>query len=203
MSTVTSLSSMISSLPSPDDERALLRPMDEQDELPVSLEAIKGRQHLRRNADGEVMVKFEAGMFDISSPVPSWRLFDPADRSHALTKKVRRLSLFSLAPSRFTRSPIRLIRRCPEVGAPAPTVRAMGRFCADDHRLLAGGYVPLSLGPEVAGELLDEAFADGCFTVMVDTNEADPEALSFTHPEFDPVWARFAARDVPVIFTSP
>ena len=51
-----------------DDERALLRPMDEQDELPVSLEAIaKGRQHLaRRNADGEVMVKFEAGMFDIS-----------------------------------------------------------------------------------------------------------------------------------------
>ena len=70
----------------------------------------------------------------------------------------------------------------------------MGRFCADDHRLLAGGYVPLSLGPEVAGELLDEAFADGCFTVMVDTNEADPEARSFTHPDFDPVWARFAAR---------
>ena len=70
-----------------DDERALLRPMDEQDELPVSLEAIaKGRQHLaRRNADGEVMVKFEAGMFDISrSPWSRLGAFDPADRSHAL-----------------------------------------------------------------------------------------------------------------------
>ncbi|MDP6884946.1 MAG: shikimate dehydrogenase, partial [Rhodospirillales bacterium] len=47
---------------------------------------------------------------------------------------------------------------------------------AHDERLLAGGYVPLSLGPDVACTLLDEAFADGCHTVMVDTNEADPEA---------------------------
>ena len=40
---------MISSSVASDDERALLRPMDEQDELPVSLEAIaKGRQHLER-----------------------------------------------------------------------------------------------------------------------------------------------------------
>ncbi|HJM73552.1 MAG TPA: amidohydrolase family protein, partial [Acidimicrobiales bacterium] len=68
-----------------------------------------------------------------------------------------------------------------------------------DERLLAGGYVPLSLGPDVAGGLLDEAFADGCYTVMVDTNEADPTARSFTHPDFDPVWARFAQRDVPLL----
>ena len=59
--------------------------------------------------------------------------------------------------------------------------------------------MPLSLGPDVAGALLDEAFADGCYTVMVDTNEADPEARSFTHPDFDPVWARFAERDVPLL----
>jgi predicted TIM-barrel fold metal-dependent hydrolase len=34
---------------------------------------------------------------------------------------------------------------------------------------------------------------------MIDTNEADPEALSFTHPDFDPVWALFSERNVPVI----
>ena len=78
----------------------------------------------------------------------------------------------------------------------------MGRFCADDHRLLAE-VCPASLGPEVAGELLDEAFADGCFTVMVDTNEADPEARSFTHPDFDPVWARFAHATCRSSCTSP
>ena len=59
--------------------------------------------------------------------------------------------------------------------------------------------MPISLGPEVAGVLLDEAFADGCHTVMVDPSEADPAARLFTHPDFDPVWARFAERDVPVI----
>ena len=183
-----------------DDERALLRPMDEQDELPVSLEAIaKGRQHLaRRNADGEVMAKFEAGMFDISrSPWSRLGAFDPADRSHALDvlgfEAQLVFSTFSFHQIAHQADPKAL-----EVGARVHN-RAMGRFCADDHRLLAGGYVPLSLGPEVAGELLDEAFADGCFTVMVDTNEADPEARSCTHPDFDPVWARFAARDVPVI----
>ena len=51
-----------------DAEAALIRPMHEQTELPVSLEAIeKGREHLdRRNADPDVMAKFEAGMFDIT-----------------------------------------------------------------------------------------------------------------------------------------
>ena len=61
------------------------------------------------------------------------------------------------------------------------------------------GYVPLSLGPEVASQLLDEAFADGVATVTLDPIESNPEARSFTHPDFDPVWARFAAADVPFV----
>ena len=85
-----------------------------------------------------------------------------------------------------------------EVGARVHN-RAMARFCADDSRMHAVGYLPLSLGPEVAGQLLDEAFADGVATVMVDTNEPNPDARSFTHPNFDPVWARFAAANVPFV----
>ena len=183
-----------------DDEAAHIRPMDEQTELPVSLEAIeRGREYLRRrNDDAEVMAQFESTMFDIGrNPWSRLGAFDPADRSHALDvlgfERQIVLGTFSFHQIAHTDDAAAL-----EVGARVHN-RAMGRFCSHDDRLLAGGYVPLSLGPEVAGSLVDDAFADGCYTVMVDTNEANPEARSFTHPDFDHVWARFAARDVPVI----
>lgn len=183
-----------------DDERAFIRPMDEQTELPVSLEAIeKGRLHLaRRNADPELMATFEASMFDITrSPWSRLGAFDPAERSHALDVLGFDAQIV-LGTFSFHQVAHQEDAKALEVGARVHN-RAMGRFCAHDDRLLAGGYVPLSLGPEIAGALIDDAFADGCFTVMVDTNEADPNARSFTHPDFDPVWARFAERDVPVI----
>jgi len=182
------------------EEAALLQPMDGQTELPVSLEAVeKGRQHLdRRNADPEVMTQFEEGMFDITrSPWSRLGAFDPADRSHALDVLGFELQVvlgtFSFHQVAHTDDAAAL-----EVGARVHN-RAMGRFCAHDDRLLAGGYVPLSLGPEVAGALIDEAFADGCHTVMVDPSDPDPTARSFSHPDFDPVWARFSDRDVPAI----
>jgi len=182
------------------EEAALIQPMESQTELPVSLEAIdRGREHLnRRNTDPAVMAKFEEGMFDIKrSPWSRLGAFDPADRSHALDvlgfERQVVLGTFSFHQIAHEEDVKAL-----EIGARVYN-RAMGHFCANDDRLLAGGYVPLSLGPDLACRLLDEAFADGCYTVMVDTNEADPGARSFTHPDFDPVWARFAERDVPVI----
>jgi predicted TIM-barrel fold metal-dependent hydrolase len=77
--------------------------------------------------------------------------------------------------------------------------RAMGDFCAKDERLKAIGYVPLSLGPEVAVALMQQGFLDGCYTFMVDTNEPNSEGRSFTHPDFDPVWAAFAEQRVPFV----
>jgi len=183
-----------------DEEAAFIQPMQAQTELPVSLEAIdRGREHFnRRNADPEVMTKFEEGMFDISrSPWSRLGAFDPAERSHALDvlgfERQIVLGTFS-----FHQIAHEDDTKALEIGARVYN-RAMGRFCDHDDRLLAGGYVPLSLGPDLACNLLDEAFADGCYTVMVDTNEADPEARSFTHPDFDPVWALFTERNVPVI----
>ena len=193
------LDDFLSSVATP-DEAALLRPMDKQSELAVSLELIeKGRQQLdRRNADPEVMAKFEAGMFDIGrSPWSRLGAFDPAERSHALDLLGFEcqvvLGTFSFHQVAHVDDAQAL-----EVGARVYN-RAMGRFCADDERMLAGGYVPLSLGPDIAGALLDEAFADGCHTVMIDPSDPDPHGRSFTHPDFDPVWARFADRDVPAI----
>ncbi|MDG1410031.1 MAG: amidohydrolase family protein [Acidimicrobiales bacterium] len=181
-------------------EAGYLTPMEEQTELPVSMEAIeRGREHLvRRNADPDVMAKFEASMFDIRrNPWSRLGAFDPADRSHALDVLgfEHQIVLGTFSFHQIAHSPD---AKALEVGARVYN-RAMGQFCANDKRMLAGGYVPLSLGPDIAGQLLDEAFADGCYTVMIDTNEANPEARSFTHPDFDPVWARFADRDVPII----
>jgi len=144
------------------------------------------------------MAQFEAGMFDITrSPWSRLGAFDPADRSHALDvlgfERQVVLGTFSFHQVAHTDDPKAL-----EVGARVHN-RAMGRFCSHDDRLLAGGYVPLSLGPDSAGALLDEAFADGCHTVMVDPSDPDPEARSFSHPDFDPLWARFSKRDVPAI----
>ena len=183
-----------------EEEMAFIKPMNSQNELPVSLEAIeRGREHLdRRNADPELMSKFESGMFDISrSPWSRLGAFDPSERSHTLDvlgfEKQIILGTFAFHQIAHEND-----KKALEIGARVYN-RAMGKFCAHDSRLLAGGYVPLSLGPETAGTLLDDAFNEGCYTVMIDTNEANPEAISFTHPDFDPVWARFADQDVPVI----
>ena len=130
-----------------DEEAAFIRPMEAQTELPVSLEAInRGREHLdRRNADPELMTKFEAGMFDIGrSPWSRLGAFDPAERSHALDvlgfERQIVLGTFS-----FHQIAHEDDAKALEIGARVHN-RAMGRFCAHDERLLAGGYVPLSLG---------------------------------------------------------
>ena len=182
------------------EEAVFIRPMEAQTELPVSLEAInRGREHLdRRNADPEVMAKFEESMFDISrSPWSRLGAFDPTERSHTLdVLGFERQIVFGTFS--FHQIAHEVDAKALEIGARVYN-RAMGHFCAHDERLLAGGYVPFSLGPDIAGALLDEAFADGCYTVMVDTNEADPKARSFTHPDFDPLWARFTERNVPMV----
>jgi predicted TIM-barrel fold metal-dependent hydrolase len=77
--------------------------------------------------------------------------------------------------------------------------RAMGGFCADDSRLKAIGYLPMSLGPDTAAKLMRDGFAAGCYSFMVDTNEPDDDAPSFTHPDFDPIWAGFAEARAPFV----
>lgn len=181
-------------------ERALLPAMADQTVLPVSDAGLaRGRELFRkRQADPEVMAKFEASLTDARKS--GWSrigAFDPQERSHALDlfgfELQWVLPTFAFHQVAHTREPAVLA-----AGARVLN-RAMGRFCAHDDRLLAVGYLPLSLGPEEAGSIMDEGLADGCYTFMVDTNEPDPEARSFTHPDFDPVWARFDAADVPFV----
>ena len=36
---------------------------------------------------------------------------------------------------------------------------------------------------------MDQGFDDGCYTFLLPTNEPNPENKSYTHPDFDPIWA--------------
>jgi predicted TIM-barrel fold metal-dependent hydrolase len=76
--------------------------------------------------------------------------------------------------------------------------RGMAEYGQADRRLWPVGYAPLRLGPERAGTLIDEAFALGCKTVLVEM-VAPAGARSFSHPDYDPVWARFAERGAPFV----
>jgi predicted TIM-barrel fold metal-dependent hydrolase len=181
-------------------EREILPRMDEQNELPVAQAGLeRGRELLaKRNNDPDVMARFEAGLLDARRS--GWNrlgAFDPQERS-------RTLDLFGFEQQWVL--PTFAFHQVAHVSDPAVLAngarvlnRAMAGFCAHDDRLKAIGYTPLSLGPEEAGKIMDEGLAAGCFTFMVDTNEPNAKARSFTHPDFDPIWARFQESKVPFV----
>jgi predicted TIM-barrel fold metal-dependent hydrolase len=57
----------------------------------------------------------------------------------------------------------------------------------------------MRLGAKEAAAVMDDGLRDGCYSFMVDTNEPDPKRPSFTHPDFDVVWARFAEAGMPFV----
>ncbi len=176
----------------------LLRPMDEQTELPVVQKGLdRGRElFAKRQQDPDTMAKFEEALMDNTKS--GWNrlgAFDPAERSH--TMDLFGFKLQWVLPT-FAFHQVAHVDEPDVLEAGARTLnKAMGEFCSHDDRLKAIGYVPLSLGPEVSLSLMKQGFEDGCYTFMIDTNEPDDTKRSFTHPDFDDVWAEFDARKVP------
>ena len=72
--------------------------------------------------------------------------------------------------------------------------RAMAAFCADDPRLIAVGTVPWA-DPERTLAAVDEAINLGCGAVHVPSHPG--RGVSPTHPDYEPVWAMLAERNVP------
>lgn len=75
--------------------------------------------------------------------------------------------------------------------------RGMAAFCGDDRRNIGTAYLPLGLGPDMTLTFLEEAIAAGLQAVLVDTIAPDG-GKSFTHPDYDRVWARIQDADLPV-----
>lgn len=82
----------------------------------------------------------------------------------------------------------------------AHAVAAMNRglldFCSDP-RLLATAYVPFEFGPMTAIEFVDVAVAAGVSGLLIDSVPSSRQR-SFTHPDYDPVWARIQDSGIAV-----
>ncbi len=117
--------------------------------------------------------------------------FDPSERSRALDLLgfERQLVFTTFAPTQFASDDPELL-----YGGTRAHNRAIAEFCADDPRLLAVGFVPLSDPARAAAEI-DEAIRLGCTSILVPS--APPRDKSPTHPDYDPVWARLQDADVP------
>jgi predicted TIM-barrel fold metal-dependent hydrolase len=180
------------------EHRGKFPAMSEQSELPVVEAGLERGRELfaKRQNDPAVMAKFEAKMMDNSKS--GWsRLgaFDSTERSHTLD--LLGFEMQCVLPT-FAFHQIAHVKDHDVLEAGAYTLnKAMGDFCGRDERLKAIGYLPLSLGPQRAGEIMNQGLKDGCFSFMVDTNEPADDKLSFTHPDFDAIWARFADLRLP------
>jgi uncharacterized protein len=176
----------------------LLQNMDEQKGLPVDLKRMeRGRQLFeQRKSSPELVAESEARV--VQDIIGGWArlgVFDPGERSRALDIFGYEMQL--VLPTYSFHQVIHV--EDPDVlEAGSRTLNtAMGEFCSRDARLKAIGYVPLTLGPETALEIMNKGLEDGCYSFMVDTSEPNDANRSYTHPDFDPVWARFAEMGIP------
>jgi predicted TIM-barrel fold metal-dependent hydrolase len=180
------------------EHRDKIPPMSAQTELPVVQAGLdRGRElFAKRQSNPETMAKFEAALMDNSKS--GWNrlgAFDASERSHTLD--LLGFEMQCVLPT-FAFHQIAHVDDPEVLAAGAYTLnKAMGDFCQSDQRMKAIGYLPLSLGPEQAKDIMDRGFKDGCYSYIVDTNEPDDDKAAFTHPSFDPVWAGFAHSNTP------
>jgi uncharacterized protein len=75
--------------------------------------------------------------------------------------------------------------------------RGLASFCSVDPRMMGTAYIPLGLGPEIALQILDQVIADDFNVILIDTI-APVGGLSFTHPDYDPVWRKISDAQLAV-----
>jgi predicted TIM-barrel fold metal-dependent hydrolase len=183
-----------------EEDKVFIPEMSSQKELPVVQAGLdRGRELLKkRQEDPSVMKKFEESILDNTKS--GWNrigAFDSKERSRALD--VFGYSM-QLVLSTFSFHQIAHSNDSEVLEKGSRTLnRAMGSFCSSDDRLKAIGYIPLQLGPDKALDIMKQGFEDGCYSFMIDTNEPSDESLSFTHPDFDPIWKAFSDAKAPFV----
>ena len=183
-----------------EEHKDLIPLMSSQKELPVVEAGLaRGRELFeKRQKDPETMAKFEEAILDNTKS--GWNrlgAFDSAERSHALD--LFGYSIQWILPT-FSFHQIAHTEDLDVLDAGSRTLnKAMANFCKTDERLKAIGYLPLQLGPKKALEIMKQGFEDGCYSFMIDTNEPNDKNISFTHPDFDPIWNLFVKKKSPFV----
>jgi predicted TIM-barrel fold metal-dependent hydrolase len=170
-----------------------------QKDLPITQDVLDHARALfeKRQNSPETMAKFEASLLDNrKGGLTRLGAFDPAERSHTLD--LLGFEMQWVLPT-YAFHQIAHLEDPDALKAGAMTLnKAMAEFCSRDPRLKATGYLPLRLGAEQSMKVLQQGFEDGCYSFMVDTNQPNDKAYSFTHPVYDPIWAEFEKRKTPV-----
>jgi predicted TIM-barrel fold metal-dependent hydrolase len=83
------------------------------------------------------------------------------------------------------------------IGGTRALNRGMASFCSVDSRMIGTAYLPLGVGPDLALGLVKEIIASGFRALLIDTI-APQDGLSFTHRDYDPVWAEIEAADLAI-----
>ena len=183
-----------------EEYKDLIPLMSSQKELPVVEAGLaRGRELFeKRQKDPETMAKFEEAILDNTKS--GWNrlgAFDSAERSHALD--LFGYSIQWILPT-FSFHQIAHTEDLDVLDAGSRTLnKAMANFCKTDERLKAIGYLPLQLGPKKALAIMKQGFEDGCYSFMIDTNEPNDKNISFTHPDFDPIWNEFVEKKSPFV----
>lgn len=183
-----------------EEHKDLIPLMSSQKELPVVEAGLaRGRELFeKRQKDPETMAKFEEAILDNTKS--GWNrlgAFDSAERSHVLD--LFGYSIQWVLPT-FSFHQIAHTEDLDVLDAGSRTLnKAMANFCKTDERLKAIGYLPLQLGPEKALAIMKQGFEDGCYSFMIDTNEPNDKNISFTHPDFDPIWNGFVKKKSPFV----
>jgi predicted TIM-barrel fold metal-dependent hydrolase len=143
----------------------------------------------RSEADPDVAAKLMT-----SKGWHAYGAFDPAERSDALDRLGfdAQLVFSTFAPTQYLGEDVDLV-----FGGTRAHNRAMADFCSADPRLLAVAFVPWG-PPELTHQAVVEALDLGCRAVHVPSKPAR-RGIAPTHPDYDPVWAALAERDVPFV----
>jgi predicted TIM-barrel fold metal-dependent hydrolase len=153
-------------------------------------------QHAVRQHDSEARAALEAGFMEMRNKgVGALGAFDPEERRRAndLLGFKAQIVFPTVAYNQVVAA------RDEEVllGGIRALNRGLQTYCNADPRMIAIAYIPLGCGPSTALQMLDEAIAEGCRIVAIDTIPPR-NGMGFTHPDYDSIWARIEGADLPI-----
>jgi predicted TIM-barrel fold metal-dependent hydrolase len=134
----------------------------------------------------------------MTMPYKGWHglgAFDPAERKRANDLLGFRGQL--VFPTSAFNQVIGASDRDVFIGGVRALNRGMLAFCEGDRRNIGTAYLPLGVGVEAAQALLEEIILAGFRVVVIDTI-APRDGLAFSHPAYDPIWARITGADLAI-----
>jgi predicted TIM-barrel fold metal-dependent hydrolase len=154
-----------------------------------------GNCHAAEHVEAQIALGDE--LIARSKEIQALGAFDRDDRSVALDMLGFRKQLVFATHSVATPfSPSRTLSDEVRYGATRAHNRAMSEFCADDHRLMGVGIVPLE-NPDLALAELDVALDAGLEAIWVPHHPAGERSPG--HVDLAPFWARLAESETPFL----